>query len=54
MSNFGPLDGLTAALWRELMLEALPIREVTPAEYFEMTKDLAYSDDDPPNPIRKI
>jgi hypothetical protein len=47
MTSFSQMDGLTAALWRELMLQALPIRTVTPQEYAEMTRDLAYLDDEP-------
>jgi hypothetical protein len=41
MSNdFGPLDGLTAGLWRELMLAALPIRIVQPEEWNRLTAHL--------------
>jgi hypothetical protein len=50
MTIFCSMDSITASLWRELMLAALPIREVTPEEFATMTKDLL---DDEPNPLTR-
>jgi hypothetical protein len=33
MSNFAAMDSLTASLWRELQLQALPIRIVSAEEW---------------------
>jgi hypothetical protein len=53
-NNFGPLDGLTAELWRELTIAAWPLKIVTTEEFRRMTEHLRCYDADAAQAERNV
>jgi hypothetical protein len=51
-TKFAQLDAATATTWRQLTIQAWPLRVVTPEEYERMTEHLRIYDD-PPAPSNK-